>query len=169
MWGVFAVLLFKMSPTPFHLWRRCLLRGFGAKVGKRVGIYPTSEIWAPWNVSIADGATIGDRVTLYSVDLITIGAAAVISQGAHLCTASHDHNSEHFDLITAPIEIGANAWVAADAFVGPGVVLGEGAVAAARAVVIQSVADRAVVAGSPARWISDRQPHGRNVLVGRVK
>jgi putative colanic acid biosynthesis acetyltransferase WcaF len=162
------ILLFRTTPTPLHAWRRLLLRLFGATVGRRVGVYPTTKIWAPWNLEIGDGATIGGGSSLYNVDKIRIGRAAVVSQGAHLCTASHDHNSEGFDLISAPIEISENAWVCAEAFVGPGVSLEEGAVAAARAVVVRSVDARKVVAGNPARIVSDRSNAAHNVLVGRA-
>ena len=169
LWQLCYVLFFKTSPTPLHAWRRCILRAFGAEVGRRSGVYPSAKIWAPWNIKIADCATVGGGATLYSVGRISIGYAAVISQGAHLCTASHDHNSESFDLIFAPIEIEANAWVGAEAFVGPGVTLGEGAVAAARSVVVRSVSERAIVAGNPACVVSQRSVCGRNFLVGRGK
>lgn len=126
------------------------------------------EIWAPWNVKIAEGATVGSNAKLYSVDRISIGRSAIVSQSAHLCTASHDHNSESFNLISSPIEISANAWVGADAFIGPGVTLADGAVVAARAVVVRAVPERAVVAGNPARVVSRRSVRGRNFLIGRA-
>ena len=50
----------------------------------------------------------------------------------------------------APIDIGAQAWVAADVFVGPGVTVGEGAVIGARSTVVRDVDPWTVVAGSPA-------------------
>jgi putative colanic acid biosynthesis acetyltransferase WcaF len=60
-------------------------------------------------------------------------------------------------LLKPPIEIRDQVWVCADAFVGPGVVVGEGAVVAARAVVVRDVAPWAVVAGNPARFIKKRE------------
>jgi putative colanic acid biosynthesis acetyltransferase WcaF len=99
-------------------------------------------------------------VDCYSVDRIRIGAHATVSQYAFLCTASHDIGDPHMKLTTAPISIGAGAWVAADAFVGPGVSLGEGAVAAARAVVVKDVEPWAVVAGNPAKAVRKRELHG---------
>lgn len=169
LWGMVYVLFFCTTPTPLHAWRRLLLRAFGAKIGSRVGVYPTAQIWAPWNLKIAEGATIGGGANLYTVDSIVIGKSAVVSQGAHLCTASHDHNSEGFELITAPIEVAENAWVCAEAFIGPGVSLGEGAVVSARAVVVRSVAARQIVVGNPARAVSERAAAARNILVGRVE
>jgi len=57
---------------------------------------------------------------------VVIGSNVCLSQRAFLCTGSHDFNKETFDLITRPIVIGDGCWVAAQAFVGPGVVLAPG-------------------------------------------
>ena len=168
LWGIAHALAFGWTPIPLHGWRALVLRVFGAEVGAKAAIYPSAQIWAPWNLKIGDGATIGGAAILYSVDHIEIGDGAIISQGAHLCAASHDHNAADFALITAPIVIGHGAWVAAEAFIGPGVAIGDGAVAAARAVVMRDVPARAIVAGNPARVIGMRADAGKNALKGRV-
>jgi len=167
-WAMVRVLLFRPTPAPLHAWRRLLLRGFGARVGSRVAIYPSATIWAPWNLTIEVGATIGGNAIIYNVDRITIGEFAVISQGAHLCSASHAHESAAFELVTAPIRIEEDAWVAAEAFVGPGVTIARGAVVGARAVVVRNVDERAIVAGNPARVVGSRAIEGRNRLKGRA-
>jgi len=167
-WGVVRVLLFRPTPAPLHAWRRLLLRSFGARVGNRVAVYPSAIIWAPWNLTIDEGATIGGDAIIYNVDRITIGKHGVISQGAHLCTASHAHDSANFELVTAPIHIEEEAWVAAEAFVGPGVTISKAAVVGARAVVVRSVDERAIVVGNPARVIGRRAIEGRNLLQGRA-
>ena len=69
----------------------------------------------------------------YAIAEITIEDHAVISQGAHLCAGTHDVESPYFQTISKPISIKTRAWVAAEAFVGPGVTVGEGAVLGARA------------------------------------
>lgn len=167
-WGIVRVLLFRPTPAPLHAWRRLILRGFGARVGSRVAVYPSADIWAPWNLTIEEGATIGGGAIIYNVDHITVGRYAVISQGAHLCTASHDHNAPTFDLMTASIRVGEEAWVAAEAFIGPGVTIANGAVVGARAVVVKSVDERAVVVGNPAKAVGMRAIEGRNRLRGRT-
>ncbi|HWV81864.1 MAG TPA: putative colanic acid biosynthesis acetyltransferase [Hyphomicrobiaceae bacterium] len=167
-WAIVRALLFRPTPAPLHAWRCLLLRGFGARVGSRVAIYPSASIWAPWNLTIDAGATIGGGAIIYNVDRITVGEFAVISQGAHLCTASHAHDSPAFDLVTAPIRIEEEAWVAAEAFVGPGVTVSRAAVVGARAVVVRDVDERAIVAGNPARVIGSRAVEGRNRLKGRA-
>jgi putative colanic acid biosynthesis acetyltransferase WcaF len=40
--------------------------------------------------------------------------------------SNHDFPKESFDLITKPIEIGEDCWIAACAFVGPGAVIAPG-------------------------------------------
>ena len=69
---------------------------------------------------------------------ITLGEHAIVSQGSHLCSGTHDIDDQHFQLQARPIVIGAHAWVAAEAFVGPGVTIGEAAVLGARAVLFKN-------------------------------
>ncbi|WP_353682260.1 hypothetical protein [Mesorhizobium sp.] len=60
-------------------------------------------------------------------------------------------------LVKSSINIGDSAWICADAFIGPGVEIGAGAVVGARAVAMRSVLPALVVAGNPARKIGERQ------------
>ena len=156
LWGVVALLLFRPSPRVLHGWRCWLLNQFGARVDSSAEVYPTARIWAPWNLELGAGSILGDRVDCYSVALITIGAGAVVSQDACLCAATHDCDSPAFQLIPKPIVIGPKAWVCARAFIAPGVVLGEGAVAGAAAVVTKDVAAWQIVGGNPAKPIRER-------------
>jgi putative colanic acid biosynthesis acetyltransferase WcaF len=80
---------------------------------------------------------------------IALGAHATVSQYSYLCSASHNYDGPDMPLIVAPITIGAEAWVAADVFVGPGVRIGEGAVVGARSTILSDVEPWSVVAGSP--------------------
>ncbi|MGC2166834.1 MAG: WcaF family extracellular polysaccharide biosynthesis acetyltransferase [Gallionella sp.] len=157
LWGAVYLLLFRFSPRPLHAWRAFLLRMFGATMGSGCHIYPRVKIWAPWNLVIGDHVGVADGVTLYSMDSIRIGDFAVISQGAYLCGGTHDYNSANFQLMTKPIEIGRRAWVCAEVFVHPGVVVPEGAVVGARAVVTKSLPEPwAIYAGNPCVRIGDR-------------
>lgn len=138
IWNLVWLIAFRPSPRPFHRWRAALLRAFGARIGKHVHVYPNVRIWAPWNLEIADRVGVGDGAILYSMDLISIGENAVVSQGAHLCTGSHDIDSPNFQLIASPIKIGAHVWICAEAFVGPGVTISNGCVLGARSVLFKS-------------------------------
>jgi len=157
LWNSIWLLLFR--PTPRGIlngWRRFLLRLFGAKIGKGVLVLPSCKIWQPWNLTMGDHSCLSEDVTCYSVDRITIGSQAVISQGAYLCCASHDITSPIMELTHQPIVIASQAWVAAQVFVAPGVTVGEGAVVGACAVVTKDVEPWTVVVGNPARFIKKR-------------
>ena len=155
-------LLAQWTPPPLHRWRCLVLRAFGARIGRGVRLYGSTIVWLPANLAIGDGATIGPRVRLYNQGRIEIGAGAVVSQGAHVCASSHDVRDPLFQLILRPIHIGAKAWIAADAFVGPGVDVGEGAVLGARGVAINDVESWTIYRGNPATKIKPRIMRSRS-------
>jgi putative colanic acid biosynthesis acetyltransferase WcaF len=141
-----------------------ILSGFyfsGLPLVKRIGqgcaVYPSCRIWAPWNLLIGDYVCLSFDVDCYCVDRVLIGSHTTVSQYSFLCTASHDITSKNMELVTAPIKIGSQAWVAARAFVGPGVEIGDGAVVGACALVTKAVTPWTVVAGNPARFIKNRE------------
>lgn len=155
-WNVVYAVLFRPTPRAMLGWRRFLLRCFGARMGRHTVVHSSVRIWAPWNLEMADHACLAFDVDCYCVDKIRLGERATVSQYAFLCTASHDIGKPETPLVTGPISIGANAWVFARAFVGPGVEIGAGGVAAACAVVVKNVAPWTIVGGNPARVIKDR-------------
>lgn len=156
VWGICYVVLFKYSPKPLHAWRRLLLRLFGASVANGVHVYPKVVIWGPWNLELHEECGVANGVELYCQGKITIGKRAVISQGSYLCAGTHDHTKRGFPLYTQPIVIGAEAWVAAQAFVHPGVTIGEGTVIGARSVVTKDQPDWMVCAGFPCKPLKER-------------
>jgi putative colanic acid biosynthesis acetyltransferase WcaF len=160
LWSLVEATLYRWSPVPLHGWRRLLLRLFGAHVGAGAHPYPSARIWAPWNLEMGDRSCLGPRTICYTVGWVRLGADAIISQGAHLCAATHDHRDPAFPLVVGDIEVGDGAWVAADAFVGPGVAIGDRAVVGARAVVVKDVEASRVVVGNPARLVGVRKSVG---------
>jgi len=157
LWGVVYHFFFRLSPTPIHSWRSFLLRMFGAKIGKGVHVYPKVKIWAPWNIELGDYCGVANGVTLYSQGKITIGYKAVISQGAHLCAGTHDYTDPGFPQVSKPIIVGALSWIAAEAFIHPGITIGEGAVIGARSVVSKDIPAWMVCAGHPCSPIKIRK------------
>ena len=85
-----------------------------------------------------------------------IGSRAVISQGAQLCTGTHDYRVAAFPLIAKPIYIGNRAWVCANAFVGPGVTIANGAVLAAVGVTFRDLDEWSIYMGNPAIKVKSR-------------
>ncbi|MBS1712894.1 MAG: putative colanic acid biosynthesis acetyltransferase [Armatimonadetes bacterium] len=155
-WNIVRSLLFRTSPRPLHGWRRFLLTSFGAKIGKGANVLPKAVVWAPWNLEMEEFAAVADNVTVYNMARITIGRKATVSQGVHLCAGTHDYESKNFQLYAEPITVGADAWLCAECFVGPGVTIGEGAVVAARAVVVKDVPAWTVCGGNPCRPLKPR-------------
>lgn len=153
LWAL-ASPLFHLTPRPLWAWRRSLLKMFGAKIGRDVHIYPSVRITIPWNLEIMDQSAIGDRAILYALGPISIGKRATISQGAHLCAGSHDISRNDRPLIKPPIQIGNDCWVCADAFVGPDVSIGNGAIVGARAVAMKNVPPNCIAIGNPIRVLA---------------
>lgn len=138
-------------------WKRFLLRSFGARIHKTAMIYSSARIFYPKNLVMDEYSCLASDVNCYNVAPIKIGAQTTVSQGAYLCTASHDISDPKHRLITAPITIESQAWIASEAFVGMGVTIGEGAVVGARAVVTKDVEPWTVVVGNPAKFIKKRE------------
>jgi putative colanic acid biosynthesis acetyltransferase WcaF len=156
LWSI-CTPLFRYSPRICFGWRRFLLRLFGAKVGRDTNIYNSAIVYMPWNLAIGPHSSIGEWALIYNLGRVTIGSRATISQRAHLCAGTHDYLRSDLPLQKPPIIISDQVWICADAFIGPGVTIGEGAVVGARAVVMKAVHPWAVVAGNPARFISQRE------------
>ena len=150
-WNVVWLLLARWTPPPLHGWRRILLRLFGARIAPSAYIYPSVRIWSPANFEMCAYASIGPHVTIYSMAKITLEPYALASQGAHLCAGTHDIEDAHFQLRARPIVVGAHAWIAAEAFVGPGVHVGAGAVLGARGCAFRDLDPWTVYIGNPAR------------------
>lgn len=156
LWSVGSV-LFRLSPHPFFAWRCFVLRCFGAEIGEGVHISASASISMPWNLSVGEWSAIGDGALIYNLGPVTIGSQVTISQRAHLCAGSHDYTRRDMPLLKPPIRIEDQAWVCADAFIGPGITVAEGAVVGARAVATKDVPAWAVVVGNPAKVVKTRQ------------
>jgi putative colanic acid biosynthesis acetyltransferase WcaF len=155
IWSIVWAVLFRPSPWFMGAWRTWLLKRFGAKLGY-ARLHGSAQVWAPWLLEIGDDVYIDRRVNLYNAFGIRIGSRVVISQGTFLCSATHDYRDPCYRLRGAPIVIEDDCWIAAEAFIAPGVRIGTGAVVGARAVVIKDVGPWTVVAGNPARALRPR-------------
>lgn len=156
-WSVCYWILFRpFNLAIFKAWRAFVLRIFGAKLGENAEIYASAKIWAPWNLEMGAHSSMGPAVDCYNQGKIRIGKHTIISQKSYLCASTHDFTISNYPLLLVPITIGDQVWIAADAFIGPGVSVGDGAVVGARASVFKNVGPWTVVGGNPARHIKDR-------------
>lgn len=156
VWGLVWLALCRFTPPPLHAWRRLVLRMFGAQIGPGARVYGSVKIWLPSNLSVGAKAVVGPGARLYNQGRITIGARTVISQRAHLCASSHDVNDLDFQLVLRPVVIGEQCWVAAEAFVGPGVIMHDRSVLGARAALFGAAEADGIYSGNPATLLKRR-------------
>ncbi len=155
LWGV-GKITFRLTPRPCFGLRRALLRLFGAKVGTRVHIYPSANIYFPWNLEIGKDSSIGEWALIYNLGRVTIAESVTISQRVHLCAGTHNYKCKEMTLVKLPIKVCSQAWVCADAFVGPNVEIGERAIVGAASVVMKDIKANEIVGGNPAELIKIR-------------
>lgn len=159
-WLVVQSSLFRWSPRGFYRWRNTLLRLFGARITDQAGptarVFPSVKVHFPWKLELAAGVMIGPEVNVYNLGSVRLEAGVNISQRTHLCAGTHDYTRWTLPLHSAPIQVGANAWIAAECFIGPGVTIGELAVIGARSIVVKDQPARMVCAGNPCRPVKPR-------------
>lgn len=151
LWQLCWAVLAAWTPPQMGAWRRALLRFFGAKIAATASVRGGAKIWYPANLMMAEHSVLADGVICYNMAPISLGEKSIVSQRAVLCGGTHDFTRATNPLITRPIEIGANVWIASEAFIGPGVRVPEGCVIGARAVVTSNRLEPwTVYAGNPA-------------------
>jgi len=153
LWFI-AKCLFFLNPWPWpSALRVWLLRCFGAKVGKRVVVRGQVNITFPWRLEVGDDVWVGEEVVILSLAPVVIDSNVCISQRAFLCTGSHYFHSPAFDLVTKSIQVARESWIGAQAFIAPGVKIGQGSMVCAGSVVLDDVPPQSKVGGNPAAKI----------------
>lgn len=156
VWRITSMLFFKPFSLPFfNTWRIFLLKLFGAEIGKYCNIYASAYIPSPRNLVMGIHSTLGPQVQLHFGKTI-IGNKVTVSQRTYLCSATHFIDSINLPFIAGKIVIKDFVWIAAEAFVMPNIVIEEGAIIGARAVITNNVEPWAVMAGNPAKIIKKR-------------
>lgn len=137
------------------------IRGRLSEITKRK-IASSSIILAPFHTNFGQHIKLGHHVfinhdcSFLDMGGITIEDQVQIGPKVSLITENHPlAPSQRKNLILNEIVIKENAWLGAGATLLPGVTVGKNAVVAAGAVVAKDVADNTVVAGVPARPVSD--------------
>ncbi|MFN8708127.1 MAG: WcaF family extracellular polysaccharide biosynthesis acetyltransferase [Planctomyces sp.] len=142
IWYYFSLLCMENGLFPISRAKVFLLRIFGAKIGAGVVIKPNVRIKFPWRLTVGDHCWIGQEVWIDNLANVTLESDVCISQGAYLCTGSHDHRSPTFELKVAPILVKHGAWIAAKAIILQGAVIEAGEVVSAGAVVGKRVSGK---------------------------
>ncbi len=151
-WLLFCI----WTPRPLNRWRLLWLRLFGAKLHGKPFVHPLARIAVPWNLTMHDRSTLGERANAYSLGEIELKARCTVGQEAYLCAATHQFDSPNLPLVTGKITIGEDAFLGARVFVMPGINIGAGSVIGACSVVSRDVSDWTIAAGNPCQAIKPR-------------
>lgn len=155
-WEIVERFVFPLLPRRAVGFRAACLRTFGARIEPGAIVRPGVRVVHPWLLSVGRHSTIGDGAIVYNLGPISIGDHTVVSQRVHLCAGTHDYRQPSLPLLRPPIRIGSGAWICVEAFIGPGVTVGDNAIVGARAVVTRDVPPGVIVAGNPARVVKNR-------------
>jgi acetyltransferase-like isoleucine patch superfamily enzyme len=142
---------------PFRILRRAYLRHYLGGLSLGTNVQMGCRFLNGRKVFLGDRNVInfgclldGRRYCIRTGDDVSIGPEAAI------LTLGHDPQSPDFADRGGEVLIGDHVWIGYRALVLPGVVIGDGAVVAAGAVVSKDVEPFAIVAGVPARKIGER-------------
>jgi putative colanic acid biosynthesis acetyltransferase WcaF len=163
LWLLVDVLVVRNPVVTSYGLKRSMLRMFGAQIAPNVIIKPGVQVKYPWRLRVGENSWLGERCWIDNMEDITIGANAVISQGAYLCTGNHDWSDPGMGLAPEPIVVEDGAWVGAFARVAPGRTVARESVLVLGAVLLHETEPRGVYAGNPAtliRWREVRDQPG---------
>jgi len=123
----------------------------------------------PKNIEIGKDTIIGDHAFLDGREKIKIGDHVDIASSVMIYNSEHNLESEGFEAISAPVEIGDYVFIGPRVIIMPGVKIGRGSVVAGGAVVTKDVADFAIVGGVPTKVIGERKNKKPNYKLGRAR
>ena len=146
----------------FGALKSAVLRMLGAKVGKRVIFYPGLWIMPCKNLTIGDDVDLAYGVLITTGGGVKIGDRTMVGYRAQIISGGHIIPPKPERMFDAgdqyePVEIKNDVWIGGNAMILPGVTIGEGAVVAAGSVVTKDVPPFAIVGGSPAKLIRNRE------------
>ena len=155
---VFALPRYRM----FIFFKKLLLLVMGAKIGKRVVIYPGVWVAAGRNLIIEDDVDLAKDVLITTSGGVEIGARTLIGYRTQIISSDHTIPSigEAFPISGdkhAKITIGKDVWIGANCIITSGVKIGDGAVVAGGSVVTKDIPKNAIYGGIPAKLIRMRE------------
>lgn len=137
-------------------------RGPGIDLGEQVTINRYAYLQGD-----KGGIRLGNRVEINNFSIVNgtggvdIGDDTLIGPGVRIISYQHRHavgaTIRSQPTLAAPIHIGRDVWIGANAVILAGIRVGDGAVVGAGAVVTHDVAANTIVGGVPARVLGTRQ------------
>ena len=132
----------------------------GKSVDKSFRMFPPFYTDCGKNITIGNHVFFNSGCKFQDQGGITIDDGALLGHNVVLATLNHCMIPEQrANLEPAPIHIGKNVWIGANATVLPGVTIGDGAVVAAGAIVTKDVPANSIVGGIPAKKIKNVPKH----------
>lgn len=126
----------------------------GRPVDESFGLFPPFYTDCGKNIHVGKNVFINMGCKFQDQGGIFIGDGVLIGHNVVLATLNHAKSPcDRSTMLPAPIHIGKNVWIGANATVLPGVTIGDGAIVAAGAVVNRDVPENTVVGGVPAKVI----------------
>lgn len=145
--------------TPEEI-REIMQRLTGRPIDDGFGLFPPFYTDCGKNIKFGKNVFLNSGCRFQDQGGITIGDNSLIGHNVVLATLNHDFEPSHRgNLHPAPIVIGKNVWIGANATVCPGVTIGDGAIVAAGSVVTRDVPENTLVGGVPAKIIRRIEVH----------
>lgn len=160
----YAYFLIRNLPGEFGiLMRRRVLAPHFARSGRNLKVHPGVRFRNIHQIAIGDNVELGVDNFFQGAGELTIHDGTILGPGVKIWTANHRFDDpdrpimeQGYDYL--PVTVGPNVWIGANAFIMPGVELGEGCVVSACAVVgAKKYPPYSILAGNPARVIGNRR------------
>jgi acetyltransferase-like isoleucine patch superfamily enzyme len=162
--SIIRTLLFRLSDAfvdyghnaPFLYARSMLLKAAGVDVRRGAGVDRGFDFMVMGGkIVVGDHSIVGIRNRFWNYGPITIGRFCMFAADVSLTNGGHDKHS--FEPFSGPLVIGDGCWIGNGARIVKPVRIGDNAIIAAGAVVVDDVPPAAIVAGIPAKIIGYRE------------
>jgi acetyltransferase-like isoleucine patch superfamily enzyme len=145
-----------------NYFKSLFLRILGAKIGKRLVLYPGVWIAPGRNLVIGDDVDLALDVLITTSGGVEIGDRTLVGYRTQIISGNHQipiNQERIFDSghDFGKVVIQSDCWIGANCLIMPGVTVGEGAVVAGGSVVTKDVDKFTIVAGIPAKLIKKRE------------
>jgi len=146
----------------FNWLKKQLLLFVGAKIGKRVVIYPGVWIMPGKKLIIGDEVDLALDVIITTGGGVEIGDRTLIGYRTQIISSNHNiplypgriFNAGHAH---KKVRIGSDIWIGANCIILPGITIGEGSIIAAGSIVTKDIPPFSIFGGNPAKLIRKRK------------
>jgi putative colanic acid biosynthesis acetyltransferase WcaF len=147
---------FGVTFVPSHTIRQAVLRLWGARIGRNVGILRGTTVLGIEGLVIGDNSTVGFRCLLDARGGLTLHDNVVIASDVHFIAGHHLVDSDDFGFIIEPTVVEDHVWIGVRSTVLEGLTIGRGAVIGACSLVRTSIEPMTIAAGLPAKPVRTR-------------